>query len=72
MSDSDWDDAHLMNTIRRGPPPLTAVLRVTEVHADLRLGEGIRCSRKRVERLMRPAKIAGIYSHRSSRPHHRK
>jgi putative transposase len=31
------------------------------VHAELRLGEGICCSRKRVERLMRQANVAGIY-----------
>ena len=31
------------------------------VHDELRLGEGIRCSRKRVERLMRQAGIQGIY-----------
>jgi putative transposase len=31
------------------------------IHAELVLGEGIRCGRKRVERLMRTAGIAGIY-----------
>jgi putative transposase len=31
------------------------------VHAELVLGEGIRCSRKRVERLMRQTGIAGIH-----------
>ena len=31
------------------------------IHAELVLGEGIRCGRKRVERLMRAAGIAGIY-----------
>ena len=34
------------------------------VHAELRLGEGIRCSRKRVERLMRLAGVQGIYRRR--------
>jgi transposase InsO family protein len=34
------------------------------VHAELRLGEGICCSRKRVERLMRQAGVAGIYRRR--------
>ncbi len=31
------------------------------VWAELRLGEGIRCSRKRVERLMRLARIQGLH-----------
>jgi putative transposase len=30
-------------------------------HAELRLGDGTRCGRKRVERLMRQARIVGIY-----------
>lgn len=34
------------------------------VHAELRLGEGIRVGRKRVERLMRQAGITGIYRRR--------
>ena len=34
------------------------------MHAELRLGEGVRCGRKRVERLMRQAGIAGIYRRR--------
>jgi putative transposase len=34
------------------------------VHAELRVGEGIHCSRKRVERLMRQAGVAGIYRRR--------
>jgi putative transposase len=34
------------------------------VHAELRLGQGLRCGRKRVERLMRSAGLAGIYRRR--------
>lgn len=34
------------------------------VHAELRLGENIRCSRKRVERLMRQEQIAGVHKRR--------
>lgn len=34
------------------------------VHAELRLGEGIRCSRKRVERLMRNGQIVGVHKRR--------
>jgi putative transposase len=60
VSDKDLDDAYLTNTIvdihrisRRsyGSP---------RVHAELRLGEGICCSKKRVERLMKEAGICGI------------
>jgi len=60
----DLDDAYLSNTIvdiwtmsRRsyGSPRL---------HAELRLGQDVRCSRKRVERLMRQANIAGIHRRR--------
>lgn len=61
VSDRDWADARLTNAIfdihimsRRsyGSP---------RVHDELVLGEGIRCSRKRVERLMRQARIVGIH-----------
>ncbi|MGO8823744.1 MAG: IS3 family transposase [Acidimicrobiales bacterium] len=34
------------------------------VHAELKLGQDVRCSRKRVERLMRQAQIAGIHRRR--------
>jgi len=36
----------------------------TRVHAELRLGQGLRCGRKRVERLMRSAGLQGIYRRR--------
>ena len=64
VSEKDLEDAHLTNTIvdiwhmsRRsyGSP---------RVHAELRLGEGLCCSRKRVERLMRQAGVSGIYRRR--------
>jgi putative transposase len=60
----DLDDAYLSNTIvdiwtmsRRsyGSP---------RVHAELKLGLHVRCSRKRVERLMRQAGICGIHRRR--------
>ena len=34
------------------------------IHAELRLGRGLRCSRKRVARLMRAASLCGIYRRR--------
>jgi putative transposase len=64
VSRKDWDDAHLTNQIfdihrlsRRsyGSP---------RVHAELRLGEDVRCSRKRIERLMAQAGIVGIHQRR--------
>ena len=61
VSDRDWADAQLTNKIvdihRRSRRSYGS----PRVHADLRIGERIRCSRKRVERLMRQAGIAGIY-----------
>jgi hypothetical protein len=37
------------------------------VHAELRLGRGVRCGRKRVARLMRTASLCGIYRRRRRR-----
>jgi len=48
-------DIHRMSRRSYGSP---------RVHAELRLGEGISCSRKRVERLMAQAGIAGIHRRR--------
>ena len=61
VSERDWADAaltdkmvdiHRMSRRSYGSP---------RVHAELRLGEGVHCSRKRVERLMRQANVVGIY-----------
>jgi putative transposase len=40
---------------------------VPRVHAELRLGRGVRCGRKRVARLMRAARLYGIYVRRRRR-----
>jgi putative transposase len=65
LSERDLDDAALTNVIvdiwrtsRRsyGSP---------RVHAELRLGQETRCSKKRVARLMRQANITGIYRRKS-------
>jgi transposase InsO family protein len=40
---------------------------VPRVHAELRLGRGVRCGRKRVARLMRTAGLHGIYVRRKRR-----
>src|SRR5215213_6981097 len=60
VGDRDWADAQLTNTIvdiHRGSRRSYGSPRV---HADPRLGAGVRCSRKRVERLMRQAGVVGI------------
>jgi putative transposase len=38
------------------------------IHAELRLAHGVRCSRKRVERLMRRLGLQGVHRCRSRRP----
>ena len=38
------------------------------IHAELRLSHGVRCSRKRVERLMRRLCLQGIHRRRNRRP----
>jgi putative transposase len=64
VSDRDWADAILTNTIVDIHRMSRRSYGSPRVHAELRLGEGIRCSRKRVERLMRQAGVAGIYRRR--------
>jgi putative transposase len=61
VSDRDLDDAYLTNVIVDIHQMSRRCYGSPRVHAELRLGEGIRCSRKRVERLMRQAGIAGIH-----------
>jgi HTH-like domain/Integrase core domain len=61
VSDRDWDDAVLTNQILDIHRASRRSYGSPRVHDELRLGEGIRCSRKRVERLMRQAGIQGIY-----------
>ena len=64
VSERDFADALLTNTI----VDIHAMSRHSygspRVHAELMLGENIRCSRKRVERLMRQAGVAGIHRRR--------
>jgi putative transposase len=64
VSDRDLDDAYLTNTIVDIHRVSRGSYGSPRVHAELRLGGSIRCSRKRVERLMRQAGIAGIYRRR--------
>jgi putative transposase len=64
-SDRDYDDALLTNTIVDIHRMSRRSYGSPRVHAELRLGLGTRCSRKRVERLMRQAGIEGIYRRRT-------
>ena len=56
----DVTDAWLTNTILAVHADSRCSYGSPRVHAELRLGLGIRCGRKRVARLMRQAGIAGI------------
>jgi putative transposase len=60
-SDRDYDDAVLSNTIVDIHRMSRRSYGSPRVHAELRLGQELRCSRKRVERLMRQAGVAGIH-----------
>ena len=64
-SDRDWADAMLTNTIVDVHRASRRSYGSPRVHAELRLGRDLRCGRKRVERLMRQAGIAGIHRRRS-------
>ncbi len=64
VSDRDWDDAQLTNTVFDIHTMSRRSYGSPRVHAELVLGAGIRCGRKRVERLMREAGICGIHRRR--------
>jgi putative transposase len=64
VSDRDWADAVLTNTIVDIHRMSRRSYGSPRVHAELRLGLGTFCSRKRVERLMRQAGVAGIHRRR--------
>jgi putative transposase len=61
VSDRDWCDAVLTNTVFDIHRMSRRSYGSPRIHAELVLGEGIRCGRKRVERLMREAGIAGLH-----------
>lgn len=63
-SDRALNDAWLTEKIREIHARTRGVYGARRVHAELRLGEGIRVSRKRVERLMRQAGISGLVTRR--------
>jgi putative transposase len=60
----DWADAHLTNTIVKIQRMRRPSYGSPRVHAELRLGQDLRCARKRVERRKREARIIGIHRRR--------
>jgi transposase InsO family protein len=57
-------DAALTHQIREIHTSSRGTYGVPRVHAELRLGRGVHCGRKRVARLMRAAHLHGIYRRR--------
>src|SRR5271169_818014 len=64
VREKDLDDAYLSNTIVDVWTMSRRSYGSPRVHAELKLGLDVRCSRKRVERLMRQAGICGIHRRR--------
>jgi putative transposase len=60
-------DARLTATIRSIHARSRGTYGVPRVHAELRLDHAIRCSRKRVARLMRQAGLEGVHRRRTTR-----
>ena len=71
VTQRDWDDAQLTNKIFDIHEASRRSYGSPRVHAELVLGEGIRVSRKRVERLMAEAGIVGIHKRRNKGCTHR-
>jgi putative transposase len=59
-SDRELSDAWLLERIREIHRANRGVYGAPRVHAELRIGHGVRVGRKRVERLMRSAGISGL------------
>jgi putative transposase len=53
-------DARLENDIRAAFSASRGICGAPRVHAELRLGLGVRCGRKRIARLMRGARLVGV------------
>ena len=66
-SDRELSDAWLLERIREIHSQNRGVYGSPRVHAELRLGHGIRVGRKRVERLMRKAGLSGLIVKRRGR-----
>jgi putative transposase len=66
-SDRALTDAWLLERIRRIHSENRGVYGARRIHAELRLAEGIRVGRKRVERLMRGADLSGLVRRKRGR-----
>jgi putative transposase len=66
-SDRELQDAWLLEQIKQIHATNRRVYGAPRIHAELRLGRGIRVGRKRVERLMRSAQISGLVPRRHGR-----
>ena len=62
------EDEHLSELIKDAHERSYGTYGSPRVHAELRFRHGVRCSRKRVERLMRQLGLQGIHRRRNSRP----
>jgi putative transposase len=60
-------DAHLENQIRAAFTASRSTYGAPRMHAEMRLGLGVRCGRKRVARLMRGAGLVGVGYRRTRR-----
>ena len=60
-------DAALTAQIRNIHASSRGTYGVPRVHAELRLGRGVRCGRKRIARLMRAERLYGVYRRRGKR-----
>lgn len=63
-SDRDWEQAHLLEQIRQAHAASYGTYGHRRVHAELVLGQQIRVSHGRVERLMRSARLQGVHRRR--------
>jgi putative transposase len=66
-SDRQLSDAWLLEQIKQIHAANRKVYGAPRIHAELRIGRGIRVGRKRVERLMRSAGISGLVPKRRGR-----
>ena len=66
-SDRALSDAWLTETINATHQANRGVYGARRIHAELRLAQGVRVGRKRVERLMRQAGISGLVKRRKGR-----
>jgi putative transposase len=66
-SDRAFSDARLLDCIQAIHAANRGVYGARRIHAELRLAEGIRVGRKRVERLMRQAAISGLVAKKRGR-----